>query len=172
MQITLHTTGVWGQFSVWFRRQPAGFSLDYLVISPSRKFRCCVLPPRILTPNLYLLYRDNKWDAEQKPVLSPVSFWNRNDLITALQWSQWQLHLPQGQKCTSDSFHSPHYLMCPPYSLLQAGQQRLSQPPPENTHQYFIWISNISPQQLSDLMTRGSLINSRTLFQVCVVDIE
>lgn len=33
--------------------------------------------------------------------------------------------LAQGQKCTSDSFHSPHYLMCPPYSLLQAGQQRL-----------------------------------------------
>lgn len=80
--------------------------------------------------------------------------------------------LAQGQKCTSDSFHSPHYLMCPPYSLLQAGQQR-PRSLLQKTHINILFEFLAShPQQLSDLMTRGSLINSRTLFQVCVVDIE
>lgn len=58
------------------------------------------------------------------------------------------------------------------YTLSFGHGNKGQQPPPQNTHQYFIWISNITPQLLSDLMTRGSLINSRTLFQVYVVDIE
>lgn len=43
-----------------------------------------------------------------------------------------------GQRCTSDSFHYPHYLMCLPYSLLWAGQQRLEASSRKHTSIFYL----------------------------------
>lgn len=79
----------------------------------------------------------------------------------------------RGQKNVHQTLFIPLSVSCFLYAFASRRGNKEEQPPPENTHIniLFEFLTSL-PQQLSDLMTWGSLINSRTLFRVCVVDIE